>query len=128
MYNFEVDDGSSYLYRIEGETVVINQHNLGNTIFMRVEQEGLSEDSLNKLKKTISEGAGNINVVFLPPWIKVLRVSNVVQYTPQGKARACQRCGGIMRQHGTGFICYQCGNEVVGNVAGGAPLNIGEMP
>lgn len=129
MYNLEPDEGSSYLYKIEGDSVVINQFHLSGTIFLRIEKENLPQEEIDKLKLKISEGSGNINVVILPPYVKVLKVSPVVRQTPSGKAQPCTRCGGFMRQMGGGgFICFQCGNEIAPPVRGGAVLDIGGMP
>lgn len=127
MYNLEPEEGSSYLYKIEGEAISVNQYNVGNMVFLRIEKEDVPPEEVQKLQEEISKASGIKRVVILPPWVNVLRVSPMVQDTPMGKIRKCIRCGGNMRElPNGGLLCFSCGNETPG-FRGGEPIELGGM-
>ena len=129
MYNLESTEGAQYRYKIEGDAVAVNQYDLGYMVLLRVEKEGVSEEELEKLKNKFSQAAGNKQVVILPPWVSVLKVSTMIHEGMGGKTRDCKRCGHKMRMHTNGgFLCFNCGNETAPPPDGGIGINTGGMP
>ena len=129
MYNLESTEGAQYRYKIEGDAVAVNQYDLGYMVLLRVEKEGVSEEELEKLKNKFSQAAGNKQVVILPPWVKVLKVSSMVHEGMGGRTRECQRCGHVMRYMSNGgFLCFNCGNETAPPPEGGTGIYEGGLP
>ena len=128
-YTLESTEGSQYRYRIEGNALAVNQYDLGDMILLRVEKEDVSEEELERLKERFSQAAGNKQVVILPPWVSVLKVSQMVHEGTVGKTMECRRCGSVMRQfnHG-GFLCLACGNEIAPSPQSGTGINMGGLP
>ncbi len=129
MYNLESTEGSQYRYKIDGNAIAVNQYDLGYMVLLRIEKEDITKEQLEELKSRFSQAAGNKEVVILPPWVSVLKVSPMIHEGMGGRTRNCNRCGHVMRQmnHG-GFLCFNCGNETAPPPEGGTGINMGGIP
>lgn len=127
IYELMPEEGRTYNYKIEGDTIAVSQYDMGSMIFLRVEKPDVTTEELEAFKESMKAAAGNVDIIILPPWVAKMVISPAVQQTGAGKMRKCVRCGRSMVQTGTGFMCYHCGNETAPSTKGGEAIDVGGM-
>ena len=131
MHNLEPENGKTFLYRLEGNALIVNQYDIGNVILLRLHSEDIDERLVEKFKEEITKNASQANIMILPPWIDVIKISPSMKMLDDGSnTMVCNKCGASMRQQSDGsLLCFSCGNQhITGAMIGaGTPLRVGGL-